>query len=77
MAQLNLRPLIDHAIGSLGDFSGDIGGWRTDLSKIRLKRKWTNTELFMLQKSLEMLAKVCGRSLKDWEEETGVKIPRK
>lgn len=75
MAKTDLKPLIDHAIGALGDLSGDIGGFRQQLHSIKSKKTWSEAELTALRKSLQHMASLCSSTLEQWEEETRVQIP--
>lgn len=71
----NLKPLIDHAIGALGDLTGELAMFRMKLHSIKKKNVWTEEELKNLRISLGHLANLCGKTVDTWEEETGVKIP--
>lgn len=73
--QANLKPLIDHAIGALGDLSGEISLYRQKLHKVKDKKQWSTAELEALRQSLEFIATLCGSSVEKWEETVGVNIP--
>lgn len=72
---LNLKPLIDHAIGALGDLSGEMAMWRQRLHQIKKKTEWTEDEIRSLRAFLENVAAMCSSKLEEWEEITHVKIP--
>lgn len=73
--QANLKPLIDHAIGALGDMSGEISLYRQNLHKVKSKTRWTAEELDALRQSINFIATLCGSSVEEWEEAVGVSIP--
>jgi hypothetical protein len=73
--ELIVTPLIDHAIGALGDFSGDIGTIRRRLSSVRTKTIWSEADLAQLKESLLGVATLCHHDYEEWERLSNVKLP--
>ena len=73
--QPNVKLLIDHAIGVLGDFSGDIGTLRRKLYNMRGKDYWNEADLKVLKESLVGVANLCHHDYSDWERICNVKLP--
>lgn len=72
----NLKPLIDHAIGALGDLHGEIGIYRSELRGIKKKHEWTQKEFEALRTILKIISGLCGQTVEQWEEAAGVSIPK-
>ena len=70
-----VRPLVELAIGCLGDLSGDLGFIRRQLSGMKDKEIWTRAEIEILKSSLKSIASMCNKTIEDWEEETDVRLP--
>lgn len=73
--QKDVKTLIDHAIGVLGDFSGDIGVLRRKLYNMRSKDIWEEDDLKTLKKSLVGVAELCHHDYSEWERVCNVKLP--
>ena len=73
--KLAVKPLTDLVIGSLGDVAGDIGMVRRRLSMISNQTEWTEQEMNSLKAALEHVAGFCRKTVAEWEEESGVKLP--
>lgn len=73
--RLAAKPLIELAIGSLGDLSGDLGYIRHQLTEMKNKEIWTKRELDLLKKSLTQVASMFNKTIEEWEEQTDVRLP--